>query len=58
MSLWRLAQEVADKALELCHFGSDTGEERRQAAATDRGLRSCLLQCLMTYSNQSESRAP
>src|ERR1700724_1076596 len=45
--------EIGRKALELCHFNPDTGEE--QPEWKDKCVPACY-ECLLSYSNQLEHR--
>jgi ATP-dependent helicase YprA (DUF1998 family)/very-short-patch-repair endonuclease len=45
---------VARRALELCHFHPDTGEDRRRAPGAREDCEAACYDCLMNYANQSD----
>ena len=44
--------EVARKALEICHFDPDTGEDRRRSERGREDCEAACYDCLLTYQNQ------
>lgn len=48
--------QVARRALELCHFDSDTGEDRRRADRATEDCEAACYDCLMHYGNQTVHR--
>lgn len=44
--------EVARRALELCHFDPDTGEDRRRPPHREEDCAAACYDCLMSYRNQ------
>jgi very-short-patch-repair endonuclease len=48
--------EVAQTALQLCHFDPLTGEDQRHAENTDEECEAACYNCLMSYYNQMEHR--
>ena len=47
-------QQVARKALLLCHYDPDTGEDLRQAEGAREPCEAACYNCLMTYANQRD----
>lgn len=47
---------VARRALELCHFDPDTGEDLRRAAGATEDCEAACYDCLMSYTNQLDHR--
>jgi hypothetical protein len=47
---------VARRALELCHFDPDTGEDRRHALRSNEECEAACYDCLMHYGNQPAHR--
>jgi ATP-dependent helicase YprA (DUF1998 family)/very-short-patch-repair endonuclease len=47
---------VARKALEICHFDPDTGEDRGLQAGGGRGCEAGCYDCLLDYGNQPDHR--
>ena len=47
---------LAKKALELCHFDPETGEDRRKAENAPEDCEAACYDCLMSYYNQSDHR--
>jgi ATP-dependent helicase YprA (DUF1998 family)/very-short-patch-repair endonuclease len=45
---------VARRALELCHFDPDTGEDRHRATGAREDCEAACYDCLMSYANQSD----
>ena len=45
---------IARRALLLCHFNPDTGEDLRRAVRAREDCEAACYDCLMTYSNQSD----
>jgi very-short-patch-repair endonuclease len=50
--LWR----VARRALEVCHFDPDTGEDRRRAPGATEDCMAACYDCLLSYTNQPDHR--
>ena len=48
-SAWR---EVARRALEICHFDPDTGEDKKHAPHATEDCDAACYDCLMSYGNQ------
>jgi ATP-dependent helicase YprA (DUF1998 family)/very-short-patch-repair endonuclease len=48
--------EVARKALEICHFDPETGEDRRRAPRVREDCTAACYDCLLSYANQSDHR--
>lgn len=48
--------QVARRALEICHFDPDTGEDRRRAARATEDCEAACYDCLMHYGNQPVHR--
>lgn len=48
--------EVAQTALQLCHFDPATGEDLRRAENSDEDCEAACYNCLMSYYNQMEHR--
>lgn len=46
--------EIARKALEICHFDPETGEDLDHAPSTDERCEAACYDCLLSYSNQRE----
>ena len=46
--------EVARKALQLCHFDSDTGDDLRRAPGASEDCEAACYDCLMSYYNQMD----
>ncbi|MCD4784876.1 MAG: DEAD/DEAH box helicase [Candidatus Eremiobacteraeota bacterium] len=46
--------EVAKKALEICHFDSETGEDLKRAPQSIEDCEAACYDCLMSYRNQRE----
>ena len=51
LPLW---SDVARKALEICHFDPDTGEDRRRAPGSLEDCEAACYDCLMSYTNQPD----
>ncbi len=49
-----LFAEVARKALEICHFDPDTGEDKRRAPQAREDCEAGCYDCLLSYSNQRD----
>ena len=49
-------KNVARKALELCHFDPDSGEDLRHAPGASEICEAACYDCLMSYSNQPDHR--
>jgi len=47
---------VARKALELCHFDPDTGDDRRRGPRAREDCEAACYDCLMSYYNQGDHR--
>ncbi len=45
---------VAKKALELCHFNPDTGEDLHRSLASKEDCEAACYDCLMSYTNQRD----
>jgi len=45
---------IARKALEICHFDPDTGEDRRRAPNARENCEAACYDCLMSYRNQRD----
>jgi ATP-dependent helicase YprA (DUF1998 family) len=45
---------VARRALEICHFDPDTGEDRRRAPGALEDCEAACYDCLMSYTNQPD----
>ncbi len=45
---------VARRALEICHFDPDSGEDRRRAARAREDCEKACYDCLMSYTNQPD----
>ncbi|MBF6596052.1 MAG: DEAD/DEAH box helicase [Thermaceae bacterium] len=52
----RAFAEVARKALELCHFDPNTGEDLHRAPRAREDCEAACYDCLMSYSNQRDHR--
>ncbi|BCL79615.1 RNA helicase [Ktedonobacteria bacterium brp13] len=50
-------REVAQKALELCHFDPTTGEDLRRAPRAHEDCEAACYNCLLTYSNQRDHQS-
>ncbi|RIK52136.1 MAG: hypothetical protein DCC57_10250 [Chloroflexi bacterium] len=48
--------EVARKALELCHFDPDTGQDKRRGPNSRQDCEAACYDCLMSYANQPDHR--
>jgi very-short-patch-repair endonuclease len=48
--------QVARRALELCHFNPETGEDRHRAPGAREDCEAACYDCLMSYSNQPDHR--
>jgi very-short-patch-repair endonuclease len=48
--------QVARRALKVCHFDPDTGEDRRRAERSSEGCEAACYDCLMHYGNQPAHR--
>ncbi|MCX7701057.1 MAG: DUF1998 domain-containing protein, partial [Gemmataceae bacterium] len=48
--------QVARRALEICHFDPDTGEDRRRAEHASESCEAACYDCLMHYGNQTVHR--
>ena len=46
--------QIAEKALELCHFDPKTGKDLRRAAIAGEDCEAACYYCLMSYSNQAD----
>lgn len=47
---------VARRALELCHFDPDTGEDQRRSERATEDCEAACYDCLMSYTNQGDHR--
>lgn len=47
---------VAAKALEICHFDLETGEDHRRASSAKEDCEAACYNCLMTYRNQRDHK--
>ena len=47
---------VARRALELCHFDPDTGEDQKRSARAAEDCEAACYDCLMSYANQGDHR--
>lgn len=47
-------ERVARKALEICHFDPDTGEDLRRAPGAREDCEAACYDCLMSYTNQPD----
>lgn len=45
-------KQLARKALELCHFNPDTGEDKKRALGSKEDCEAACYDCLMSYGNQ------
>ena len=45
---------VARRALDLCHYDPDTGEDTQEAAGVSEACEAACYDCLMSYSNQQD----
>ena len=50
----RAFASVARDALEICHFDSETGEDKRRAPRSNEDCEAACYDCLMTYGNQRD----
>ena len=48
--------QVAQKALELCHFDPDTGDDHRRGPRAREDCEAACYDCLMSYYNQGDHR--
>ncbi|HLO31395.1 MAG TPA: Zn-binding domain-containing protein, partial [Anaerolineales bacterium] len=48
--------DVAQLALQLCHFDPQSGEDKHQAEGADEACEAACYNCLMNYYNQAEHR--
>jgi very-short-patch-repair endonuclease len=48
--------EVARRALEICHFDPETGEDKRHAPRAKEDCEAACYDCLLSYSNQPDHR--
>ncbi|MBI5788071.1 MAG: DEAD/DEAH box helicase [Candidatus Schekmanbacteria bacterium] len=46
--------EIARKAMELCHFDPDTGEDKHKALRSRENCEAACYDCLMCYTNQAD----
>jgi Domain of unknown function (DUF1998) len=49
-------RRVARRALELCHFDPDTGEDQRRAPGATEDCMAACYDCLLSYNNQPDHR--
>jgi very-short-patch-repair endonuclease len=49
-------RRVARRALEVCHFDPDTGEDRRRAPGATEDCMAACYDCLLSYTNQPDHR--
>ncbi len=47
-------RRVAHRALEICHFNPDTGEDCKRAPRANEDCEAACYDCLLSYGNQSE----
>ncbi len=47
---------VAGRALELCHFDPDSGEDKKRSPRAQEDCEAACYDCLMSYSNQQDHR--
>ncbi len=49
-------QDVAKRALEICHYDPQTGEDRRRAPGAKEDCEAACYDCLMNYGNQRDHK--
>lgn len=49
-------QDIARKALEICHYDPDTGEDRQRAPGAKEDCEAACYDCLMNYGNQRDHK--